>query len=140
MALSKDGNTAIVGGYGDNDGVGAAWVFTRSGTTWIQQGNKLVGTGVAGPVAFQGMSVALSGDGHMALIGGAFDDSGVGAVWAFTRSGTTWIQQGGKLVGTGAVGAAAQGMSMALSADGKTAIVGGLMDDNEAGAAWIFTP
>ena len=27
MALSGDGNTALVGGAGDNSGVGAAWVF-----------------------------------------------------------------------------------------------------------------
>jgi hypothetical protein len=25
--------TALIGGYGDNDGLGAVWVFTRSGGT-----------------------------------------------------------------------------------------------------------
>jgi hypothetical protein len=35
-ALSADGNTAIVGGPGDNSGVGAAWVYTRSGGVWAQ--------------------------------------------------------------------------------------------------------
>ena len=45
VALSADGNTAIVGGYGDNGSAGAAWVFTRSGGVWTQQGAKLVGTG-----------------------------------------------------------------------------------------------
>ena len=34
-------------------------------------------------------------------------------------------QQGPKLVGTGAVGSTNQGMSVALSADGNTAIMGG---------------
>jgi hypothetical protein len=29
IALSGDGNTAIVGGYGDNGNAGAAWIFTR---------------------------------------------------------------------------------------------------------------
>src|SRR5205814_10178292 len=42
-ALSDDGNTAIVGGPSDNGNVGAAWVFTRSGSTWTRQGPKLVG-------------------------------------------------------------------------------------------------
>ena len=83
--------------------VGAAWVFTRSGTTWTQQGPKLVGTGAAGD-ADQGVSVALSGDGNTALVGGAGDNGSEGAAWVFTRSGTTWTQQGSKLVGTGAVG------------------------------------
>src|ERR1019366_4741358 len=50
-----------------------------------------------------------------------------------------FVQQGGKLVGTGAVGVAAQGYSVALSADGNTAIVGGSYDNNYAGAAWVFT-
>src|SRR5262249_53104210 len=30
VALSADGNTAIVGGWSDNSQVGAVWVFTRS--------------------------------------------------------------------------------------------------------------
>ena len=70
MALSADGNTALVGGPYDNGGTGAAWVFTRSGSTWTQQGPKLVGTGAVG-TAEQGWSVALSADGNTALIGGA---------------------------------------------------------------------
>ena len=36
-----------------------------------------------------------------------------------------FVQQGSKLVGTGAVGSAVQGSSVAASADGNTAIVGG---------------
>jgi hypothetical protein len=46
VALSADGNTAVVGGPYDNRSIGAAWVFTRSGAVWTQQGSKLVGTGV----------------------------------------------------------------------------------------------
>jgi hypothetical protein len=48
VSLSSDGNTAIVGGLNDSSGAGAAWVFTRSGVVWSQQGNKLVGTGAVG--------------------------------------------------------------------------------------------
>jgi hypothetical protein len=38
VALSSDGNTAIVGGPSDNAGIGAAWVFVRSDTNslWVQ--------------------------------------------------------------------------------------------------------
>ena len=32
----------------DHSGAGAAWVFTRSGGVWSQQGSKLVGTGAVG--------------------------------------------------------------------------------------------
>jgi hypothetical protein len=42
-----------------------------------------------------------------------------------TSAAAAICQQGSKLVGTGAVGQAFQGVSVALSADGSTAIVGG---------------
>src|SRR5271168_1541823 len=50
-----------------------------------------------------------------------------------------FTQQGPKLVGSGAVGAAQRGNSVALSADGNTAIMGGQGDNSETGAAWVFT-
>jgi hypothetical protein len=138
VALSADGNTAIVGGSYDDGFKGAAWIYTRSGSTWTQQGNKLVGSGAAG-TSFQGSGVALSADGNTAIIGGYADDNNKGAAWVFTRNGNSWVQQGTKLVGTGAVGSAQQGFSVALSADGNTATIGGWADDSNKGAVWIFT-
>jgi hypothetical protein len=138
VALSADGNTAIVGGWTDNSHAGAAWVYTRSGGVWTQQGSKLVGTGAVGN-ALQGLSVALSADGNTAIVGGFTDNSDTGAAWVYTRSGGVWTQQGSKLVGAGAVGAALQGASVALSSDGNTAIVGGYFDNSETGAAWVYT-
>ncbi len=136
MAVSADGDTAIVGGYGDDSTAGAAWVFTRSAGVWSQQGSKLVGTGAAGAAA-QGWSVAISADGNAAAAGGPSDDFNAGAAWVFTRSAGVWSQAGGKLAGTGAVGAANQG-AVAISADGTTVIAGGSYDDSKAGAAWVF--
>jgi hypothetical protein len=138
VSLSDDGNTAIVGGLIDNDFAGAAWVFTRSGGVWSQQGAKLVGTGAVGAAA-QGSSVSLSGDGNTAIAGGYLDGAGPGAAWVYTRSSGVWSQQGAKLVGAGAVGSAYQGSSVALSADGTTAMVGGYGDNGFAGAAWVYT-
>jgi hypothetical protein len=138
VAISADGNTAIVGGVGDSAFTGAAWVFTRSAGVWSQEGGKLVGAGAAG-AAYQGYSVAVCADGNTAVVGGYGDDSLIGAAWVFTRSGGVWSEQGGKLVGTGAVGAAAQGWSVTISADGNTAVVGGPSDDSMAGAAWVYT-
>jgi hypothetical protein len=137
VALSGDGNAAIIGGFGDNGDRGAAWVFVRRGGVWRRQGGKLVGSGANGP-ARQGTSVALSGDGNTALIGGPGDNCCEGAVWVFTRSGNMWMQQGSKLVGAGAIGGAEQGFSVSLSADGNTAIVGGPFHNFFVGAAWIF--
>lgn len=131
VSLSADGNTAIVGGPADNGVAGAAWVWTRSGGIWTQQGTKLVGSDAVG-IGDQGVSVSLGADGNTAIIGGA------GAAWIWARSGGVWTQQGTKLVGSGAVGNAAQGLSVSMSADGNTAVVGGPLDNGQAGAAWIW--
>ncbi|SPF44403.1 hypothetical protein SBA4_3210014 [Candidatus Sulfopaludibacter sp. SbA4] len=161
VALSADGNTALIGGRFDSNGAGAAWVFTRTNGVWSQQGAKLVGAGASSGSANQGSSVALSADGNTALLGGPEDGTATfaGAAWVFTRSNGVWSQQGPKLVGTGAIDGAigaGQGFSVALSADGNTAVVGGPSDspgqdehcnyggvqiDHVAavGAAWVFT-
>jgi uncharacterized repeat protein (TIGR01451 family) len=141
VSLSADGNTAVVGGIDDSNFSGAIWVWTRSGGVWSQQGSKLFGTGQAGPSS-QGWSVSLSADGNVAVVGGYTDDSTpdgfVGATWVWRRSGGVWNQQGTKLIGSGAVGAAEQGFSVSISADGNTALVGGDADDSLIGAAWVF--
>jgi hypothetical protein len=135
--VGADANVSTsVGGFQDNSDTGAAWMFTRSGGVWSQQGSKLVGTGAV--AARQGYSVALSADGNTAVAGGPEDNTQTGAAWVYTRSGGVWAQQGSKLVGTGAAAGAEQGWSVALSADGNTAILGGPRDNTFTGAAWVF--
>ena len=137
VALSSDGNTALIGGSGDNSFTGAAWVFTRSAGTWTQQGEKLTGGGESGHAEF-GWSVSLSSEGNTALIGGPTDSGRVGAAWVFTRSGSTWSQQGEKLTGSGETGEGEFGASVRLSSEGTTALIGGSGDNTFVGAAWVF--
>lgn len=149
VSMSADGNTALIGGPVDNNDTGAVWIFTRSGNTWAQQGNKLVGT--SGNRSFlggiqQGTSVAASADGNTIIIGGPFDTDGNtnnnnygGAVWIFTRSGNTWSQQGNKLFASDAGLGAEQGWSVNISADGNTAIVGAPTDSVNTGGFWLYT-
>ncbi|MGO9788848.1 MAG: choice-of-anchor D domain-containing protein [Solirubrobacteraceae bacterium] len=155
VALSSDGNTALIGSPGgtvcdDCDpsgpvafpGVGAAWVFARSGTGWSEQ-QKLVPNDEAdvsdGPSAF-GARVALSADGSTALIGGPNDGSYAGAAWVYTRSGASWTEQQ-KIVPNDETRDSSShfGSSVALSADGGTALIGGPSDGISAGAAWVYT-
>jgi hypothetical protein len=139
VALSPDGNTAIVGGPGDNGGIGAAWIFTRSESgAWLQQGGKLTGSGEEGEGQF-GQSVALSWEGDTALVGGPGDAGRVGAVWVFVLSGESWSQHGAKLTGTGESGEGEFGLSVALSKDASTALIGAPGDSSKAGGAWVFT-
>ena len=83
--LSFDGNTLIIGGYGDNADKGAVWVYKRNAThpTYTLQGSKLVPTTTVGTSRF-GSSVSLASDGLTALIGGSGDDNRTGAAWAYT--------------------------------------------------------
>ncbi len=134
--------TAVMGGPNDNAGIGAAWTFTRSGTTWTALGSKITGAGETGAGEF-GKSVALSVEGTTTtgLFGGPGDNSGVGAAWVFTRTTSTWTAQGSKLTGSAETGAGEFGYSVALSLEGSTmtALMGGFHDNKDIGAAWAYT-
>jgi uncharacterized repeat protein (TIGR02543 family) len=132
VALSGDGNTALVGGHQDNSDLGAVWVYVRSGGSWAQQGPKLVGSGTG---TLQGFSVALSSDGNTALVGGW---GSYGSAWVWTRSGGTWSQQGPPLPYPGAVPNPQFGFSVALSGDGNTAAVGANYDNGLLGSVYIY--
>ncbi len=136
VSISADGNTIVVGGRNDNSQVGATWIFARSGGVWAEQA-KLVGSDNIG-ASQQGAFVRISADGKTAISGGNADNGDQGAAWIFINNGGVWTEQA-KLVGTGNIGVAAQGNSVALSADGNTALSGGTADNSSRGAAWIFT-
>jgi len=147
VALSGDGNTALIGAPDKTvNGVGsagAAYVFVRpsGGTTWTQQ-QELTASDAAGGDQF-GRSVALSGDGNTVLIG-AFSKAvnraynvayNAGAAYVFVRpsGGTTWTQQQ-ELTASDAAYGDFFGISVALSGDGNTALIGACC----AGAAYVF--
>jgi hypothetical protein len=136
VALSGDGETLVAGAPSDDEKQGAAWIFTRSGSGWAQQGSKITGAGESGEGRF-GSSVALSADGNTALVGAHGNDEGSGAVWAYDETDAGWVQQGPAL-NAGGQDAEAFGDSVALSADGATALVGANDAEENRGAAWIY--
>ena len=163
-AFGEAGNATGVGGpQTDNSLVqpGAAYVFSRSGTTWTQQAYlKASNTGANDRF---GMSVAVSGNtavigapyeaGNATGVGGIQTDnsaSGSGAAYVFSRSGATWTQQAYlKASNTGAndlfgKAVAVSGDTVVVGAyqeDSNASGVGGVQTDNSAtdsGAAYIF--
>jgi len=145
VAISEDGNTAIVGAYLEDTGgsdAGAAYIFTRSGTTWTQQ-KKIQALDKQAGDHF-GISVSISDDGNTAIVGASREDTGAsnaGAAYIFTRSGTTWTQQQ-KIQALDKQQYDEFGLSVSISGDGNTAIVGAPYEDtggSVAGAAYIFT-
>jgi hypothetical protein len=85
VALSADGNIAVLGGLANDGGIGAVTVFTRTAGQWAQS-KDLADNGAVVKAA---SSVGLSADGSVLVIGAANDNGGNGAAWVFTpkRSG-----------------------------------------------------
>jgi hypothetical protein len=129
VALSADGNTAIIGGSRDNPwdasvpfglgAAGAAWVFACSSGVWTHSKRR-----------------SLSAPGMPAKACPSRYPPTVTSLWwaelqrmagasVFTRSGDHWTQDQ-NLVGTGAVGNSAP--SVALSADGSIVLMGAAND------------
>jgi len=165
VALSGDGNTLAVGaplessnakGINSNQkddslySAGAVYVFLRGNNTWTQQ--AYIKPSNPGQSDKFGFVVALSQDGNTLAVsapgegsaatginGNQNDDSipEAGAVYIFTRTGTSWSQQAYiKASNTGEPGVGDQfadgdrfGFSMALSGDGNTLAVGAIAED-----------
>ena len=144
QSVALSGDTAIAGAWGADIGgnaeQGAAYIFTRSGTTWSQQAKLTAPDGM--PNDSFGQTVSLDGD--TALAGSPFAKVGdnflQGAAYVFTRSGTTWSLQT-KL--TADDGQPLDRLGFAVALDGNTAFCSalGASFNGEAnrGAAYVFT-
>lgn len=139
-SVAISGSTVLVGANSDDNaagtGAGAAYVFTRSGSTWTEKAKLVAGDATAGD-AF-GSAVAIE-DGT-ALIGATGDDTFRGSAYVFTGAEDSWTQEDKLQAGDG-TGEDWFGWSVAL--DGDQALVGAYMDDtpagDNAGSAYVFT-
>jgi hypothetical protein len=86
VAISREGTTAIAGEYV----VGEARVWVRKGSEWVEQ--QVLKEPVGPGEEEFGSDVSLSASGSKAMIL-AFGGEGV-AAYEYTRSGSTWSQQG----------------------------------------------
>ena len=160
VALSADGNTALVGAPSEDGGAGAAWTFTREPNGWKQAGAKLMipeatleqepcnnveedeeegeepGEGESRPCHF-GRTVALSADGETAVVGAPRENANAGAVWTFTRTEAGGWSTGTELSSPEALGPQRFGVGLALSADASTLVVGAPRVGG--GRVWTFT-
>ena len=129
VAISPDGQTLAMGV------AASASIFTVSGGVWTQQGPALT----AQDGTYEGFDEAFSfsADGNTLLIGGYGGGNVSGVGWVFTRSNGTWTQTA-ELSGPGANPDASVGASVALSSDGKTAVVGADNDNSLTGAVFVF--
>ena len=143
-SVSIDGDYAIVGAYWDDiDGIanaGSAYIFHRSGGTWIQQA-KLVADDATKDDWF-GCSVSISGD--YAMVGSHQDDDGgaqSGSAYVFHRTGTTTWTQIRKLTAGDAAGG--DNFGRAVSIRGEYGMAGAPYSDGNgtsSGSAYMFHP
>ena len=133
-----------MGAYREDTGAtdaGAAYIFTRSGSTWSQQ--QKIQASDAQQADYFGYSVSISGDGNTAIVGAYQEDTGAtnaGSAYIFTRSGSTWSQQQ-KIQSSDIQSGDNFGFSVSISGEGNTAIMGARLEDaaaTNAGAAYIF--
>jgi hypothetical protein len=173
----SSGSTGVDGNQNDNSAYasGAVYLFVRPGNSWLQQ--AYIKASNTGQSDHFGASVALSRDGNTLAVAAPWESSAAtginanqndnslqqaGAVYIFTRTGSSWTQQAYiKASNTGRAGAGEMpgdgdqfGYSLALSGDGNTLAVGAISEDgaaqqvngNErddsqqsAGAVYVFT-
>jgi hypothetical protein len=134
IALSTNGDVAVIGA--PNAGVTA--IFTRSGSTWTQAD---VIDEPAHIVGF-GDSVALSAAGTTAVIGdsGALSGSNVSTAFVYDGSGASWTQASEfDPAGESSNGDTFSTPSVAISADGQTAIFGNPANKGGDGSAWVYS-
>jgi hypothetical protein len=134
VALSADGNTAVIGAVGF---AGAVWAFTRNAGIWKQQGPSLQHASPVYSIDL-GNSVSVSADGNNVIAGEYQDYFGVGALWMLTRSDTYWTSSGPEFTVPSGGGTGELGLSTCLSADGNTVIAGGFCYSSTELGAWVF--
>ena len=171
VALSADGTTLAIGapyessgssgvdGNQDDEsvyGAGAVYVYASDDGSWRQQ--AYVKASNPGLTDNFGYMIALSGDGNTMAVSAPYEASAAtgidgdqnddsipqaGAVYVFSRSGDTWVQQAYiKASNTGEAGIGDQlgdgdqfGFGLALSTDGNTLAVGAISEDSAATGA-----
>jgi hypothetical protein len=138
--ISYNGNTIIVGSRGDGNLTGSAYIFKWNGVTWDQ--TKIAASDGSTGDEF-GVTVGLSGDGTVAIVGAHLDDVGAnanqGSVYVFKWSGS-WVET--KYVAPDGAASDEFGYSVSVNQKGTIAIVGAMKDDQpsyaDMGSAWIF--
>ena len=151
VATSADGKTIVVGvskdEFGSNADSGIAYVYDRNGNSFNQVG-ILTGLYATNTNDNFGNSVAISADGKTIVVGSLNDEppgpsANSGIVYVFKRIGNTFNRVG-IVTGSFAIDLLDQfGASVAVSADGKSIIVGAINDEDlsgpeEYGLSYVF--
>ena len=140
-SVDFDGDTVVIGAYGlSNNYTGAAYVFVKDGSSWIEQA-KLLPPGNFNEYeeSLFGESVAVSGD--TIFVGARLDDekgNNAGAAYVFQREGSSWSFYD-KLTAVDGSDSDYFGCSIALEED--IVLIGAYGDDDNgsnSGSAYVY--
>ena len=140
-SVAVEGDTAVVGAYGDDGSKGAAYVLVRLSGEWSQVA-KLTASDGQGDDQF-GRSVAVDGD--TVVVGAALGDGkegDSGAAYVFTKPDTEWEDTTETAKLTASDGTADDEFGYSLALDGDTVVVGAYLDDgkgDKSGSVYMFT-
>jgi hypothetical protein len=128
LSCNTDCSVLAVGGFSTSGG-GAAWICTPAPGAplpWAPPSCTRLPTPWTTPVAsYFGFGIALSGDGQTVAVGAPGDFSTLGRSFAFVRRGSTWVpSELAPTCGTAVGQNANYGDKLAISADGRTVLVG----------------
>ena len=158
-AVAVDGDTIVVGAYGDEVNTGAAYVYTKSGNEWgnapgsgthREETAKLTGSdGQQGDnfgdaVAVDNDTVVVGASGNQNPVAGT--DVSTGAAYVFVKPTTSngWADwedstdsETAKL--TASDGAAEDEFGRSVAVDDDTIVAGAIGDEGNTGGAYVFT-
>ena len=136
VSLSADGQTVAIGALLNDAGNASAdnrshvRIFSYNGSGWVKLGLDIDGEATGDR---SGSSVSLSADGQTVAIGAYANDAGNasddnrGHVRIYSYNGSAWSQLGSDIDGEAANDQS--GISVSLSADGRTVAIGGYKND-----------
>lgn len=145
VSISADGTRLVVGAYfADPSGLsaaGKAYIYVKTNGVWVQEA-VLTASNKATNDYF-GVGVSMCADGTRVAIGAYNKTVGglasAGAVYVFSRSGSTWTQEA-ILTASDKAAADQLGQGLAIDATGTRVVAGALESGaNNAGAAYVFS-
>ena len=139
-SVSISGDTAVIGAYRDGHtsatAQGAAYVYRRFGTTWVEE-EQLVDASLGGVPRF-GWSVSNSGD--TIVVGADRDLGGRGAAYVYVQSNGVWVVQ--QFIEAANVVAGADRFGHSVAVDGDTLAIGAYQQAvdgvSAAGSSYVF--
>lgn len=139
-AVSLDANTAVVGAPQEDRlqeetafiNEGAAYVFTRDGTSWTIQSKLVLNIGDAQKIGYAHFGYSVSIDSDSIVVGmfysASFMPKFAGFAYVYTRDGASWTRQT-KLLSDVSDRSINDRFGRAVSIDGDTIVVGSPISD-----------